>query len=107
MVVCKTLKQVLCDQINIKQMAYDRKNIPPPYAHIFIDKCFDFVSRLAKSKGIHIAKKELGETQLNRTIAIVDSIENLRRKVDFVTVQQKRNIASLLRIHLDSNGLTK
>ena len=88
MVVCKTLKQVLCDQINIKQMAYDQKNIPPPYAPDFIDKCFDFVSRLAKSKGIDIAKKEAGETQLNRTIAIVDSIENLRRKVDFVTVQQ-------------------
>jgi hypothetical protein len=78
MVVCKTLKQLLCDQINI----------PSKYAPDFIEKSFDFISKIAKSKGINIGKKEPGETQLNRTLAIVDSIENLRRKIDFVTVQQ-------------------
>jgi hypothetical protein len=88
MVVCRTLKQVLGDQINIKQMSPDQKKIPSPYALDFIHRCFEFVSKLAKSKDIDIAKIEPGETQLNRTLAIVDSIENLRRKVDSVIVQQ-------------------
>jgi hypothetical protein len=88
MVVCRTLKQVLGDQINIKQMSPDQKKNPSPYAPDFIHRCFEFVSKLAKSKDIDIAKIEPGETQLNRTLAIVDSIENLRRKVDSVTVQQ-------------------
>jgi hypothetical protein len=78
MVICKTLKLVLSDQIN------DRRQ----FAEDFIDKSFEFVSKLAKSKGIDIAKIEPGETKLNRTLAIVDSIESLGRKVDFVTVRQ-------------------
>lgn len=88
MVVCKTLKQVLCDQINIKQISRDQTKIPSQFDQDFIDKSFEFVSKLATSKDINIAKIEPGETQINRTLAIVDSIENLRRKVDFVTVQQ-------------------
>jgi hypothetical protein len=78
MVVCTTLKMVLCDQVNDRRQRNED----------FIEKCFIFVSKLAESKGIDHAKIEPGDIKLNRTLAIVDSIENLRRKVDFVTVRQ-------------------
>lgn len=91
MVVCKTLKQVLCDQINIKQISRDQPKIPRQFDQDFIDKSFEFVSKLAKSKGIPIAKIEPGETQLNRILAIVDSIEKSKRNVDFVSVKENLN----------------
>ena len=79
MVICKTLKLELCDQIN------DRRQ----FAQGFIDKAFEFVSKLAKSKDINVAKIEASEeNKIDATLAIVDSIEYLRRKVDFVAVRQ-------------------
>jgi hypothetical protein len=91
MVICKTLKLELCDQIN------DRRQ----FAQDFIDKAFEFVSKLAKSKDINVAKIEASEeNKIDATLAIVDSIEYLRRKVDFVAVRQNlkccTNIGDLL-----------
>jgi hypothetical protein len=76
-VVCRTVNEVLTDLGNFPQRPDED----------FVANCFNFVSALAKSKGINVAKIEPGaKNTLIKILAIVDSIQKPKRNVDFLAV---------------------
>jgi hypothetical protein len=76
-VVCRTLNTVLTDL----------GNFPQRPDQDFVANSLNFVSTLAKSKDINIAKIEPGaKNMLIKILAIIDSIEKPKRNVDFVAV---------------------